>query len=209
MIKSSLILSVSLLVAMVAHADDRSTTTNSPPSVPSASAVLVSVGDINPALLKRISVHISNECKIPVRIAERSLTLAGSVAQQAKAIASLRSPDIWAIGLIHAPEHVATFQSGVFSSLGVTLFNVDLLRGAEQEEPLWSEAHQRRVIKQTMRSWGLLMGLKNCPNPRCCLKHCRSLHEVDSKGADFCPPCQRSVDAVIRALKRGDGKSSS
>ena len=60
------------------------------------------------------------------------------------------------------------------------------------------ERHFRRVEKETMRALGELIGLEQCPNPRCCMSAQNTEQELDEKGRNLCPPCLLRSREILR-----------
>ncbi|OAG26826.1 archaemetzincin [Thermodesulfatator autotrophicus] len=60
----------------------------------------------------------------------------------------------------------------------------DFLFGERPEE-----LFRKRVYKEILRSFGHMLGLGHCRNPRCVMYPSLTLMETDLKGNSFCPEC--------------------
>lgn len=54
-----------------------------------------------------------------------------------------------------------------------------------------------RVQKEVVHELGHLYGLEHCQDRQCVMSFSNSIVEVDAKGMDFCPACQRILDARL------------
>jgi predicted Zn-dependent protease len=176
-----------------AHAE-----TNAPnPSTAPSNIVVIVLGDPFP-LAEKVAAHIGFECEWPARCEHRDCTIRSSAQAQVKAIvAEMKPSDLCVLALINKSKHESLFRSAQFCKEGVALLAVDPLRQNEAGEQVSSSVLESRVKKESMRALGLLFGLRDCPWPRCCMLPSETDAQLDSKGQDFCPPCQAKLERIL------------
>jgi len=50
-----------------------------------------------------------------------------------------------------------------------------------------------RLLKESIRSVGIIKGLKNCGNPECVMFEAKSVEDIDKKSSDFCKNCRVKI----------------
>ena len=62
------------------------------------------------------------------------------------------------------------------------------------------ETYARWIERETMRAYGLLLGVKTCPNPQCAMSDYKVKPEsLSSLGRNYCPYCKKSLTDQAKA----------
>jgi predicted Zn-dependent protease len=150
-------------------------------------------------LLVEVVHHIAGETSQHVRLLSEDTELKMSPEKQARDISQkLEKRDLLAIVLLNFPEDKATFRSAYFPRERVALIDVGWLRQTGEPGQELDEVRLRsRFMKEALRALGKLLGMKDCPFPRCCMQLSSTYIELDSKAMDFCPPCQAVAESAL------------
>ena len=200
MLSAMVLIGTVLTVSVSAlRADERAATPLTGSHIQKSIAVVV-VGAPASNLQARICRHIAEECDWATRQILLPPKLAQSPEYQAIMISKKLNPDdLGAVALLNIPNSDATFRSGVFSSAKVGLLDLGWLRVGPNGSRISEAVFRLRVRKESLRLVGLLLGLRDCPYPRCCMRLCDGYRELDKKGTDFCPPCQIVAERALGA----------
>ena len=60
-----------------------------------------------------------------------------------------------------------------------------------------SEVFKQRVIREGLHEVGHLYGLGHCKKPKCLMRTCTCVQEVDAAGNSFCPGCGRRLKRLL------------
>ena len=157
------------------------------------------VGERDAKLLDGVLLHLKESFRCPVRVLPGRPVLAESPSSQAEALAKLLTGrDLCLLALINVPQEV-TFVQAVFPSSRVAMLNVSRLERDEDGAQADAVRRTRRVKKESVRLLGLMLGLRDCPNPLCAMYQSRNDMELDRKGDNLCPPCYVRAQALLRA----------
>ncbi len=187
---------------MMTFGVEAATQDGAPPSAPPP-IVLAVVGTPMTNLQADVAHHVAAETGYPVHILERSVALTDSPQSQALAVAGqMGSHALFAVALVNVSGKSSPLRSAFFTSDRVALVDVGWLRRSlPQGMQKSAQTLKLRLRKETMRAVGKLIGLPDCPYPRCCLLLCGTYEELDAKGADFCPPCQALAEHALDAVR--------
>ena len=62
------------------------------------------------------------------------------------------------------------------------------------------ETYARWIERETLRAYGLVLGVKTCPNPQCAMSNYRVKPEsLSSLGRNYCPYCRKCVIDQLQA----------
>ncbi|MFC1497776.1 hypothetical protein ACFLS1_04775 [Verrucomicrobiota bacterium] len=160
---------------------------------------IVVTGEVDEVLVKRVQAFISDNCWCPVRIRSFRRKVEDTIEAEASALSELmRKNDVCLLAMVNIPEDVK-FREAIFRSFNVGLLNIEALKPVRQNEVKNIEQYARRVEKEAMRVIGQLLGLPNCPMPRCALSIARTEQDMDAKGRNFCPPCHGKVIGILKS----------
>ncbi|MBL7076468.1 MAG: hypothetical protein ISS31_03255 [Kiritimatiellae bacterium] len=156
--------------------------------------VVTVLGNPAPSIGEKVAWHIASECPCSAVFDARTNSLLRTVESQVDALAQDHA---WVLGLIDSPTGKSAFRGGLFRKRGVALLDMNSLKDTAAGGSDSSDLLESRVLKESMRSFGFLLGLKDCPWPRCCMFPAPNEKDLDAKGRDFCPPCQVKVDRIL------------
>jgi archaemetzincin len=79
---------------------------------------------------------------------------------------------------------------------------IALISAARFRSSFWKTAPDRarlqaRLEKQLVSSFGQVIGVPRCSDPRCVRAYPSSLDEFDAKGSTYCEECRAQVEKVI------------
>ena len=147
---------------------------------------MVAVGDLPPAMAERVRAFAQENLAMAVRLAE---PMEASPAESLNAIGRaaldrLGGADVALVVLaVPAEDHRA--HGIMMPDERVAVVNARLLKPEDDDE----ERYGRRLEREAMMSFGLLIGLETCPNPQCAMWLYSNTEELDLKGRNYCPPC--------------------
>lgn len=78
-------------------------------------------------------------------------------------------------------------------ALGAAVVSVRRLREAFWKRRADPERQRARLIKEILRWWGRLQGLKECADPSCALAPSRGLPDIDAKEEAYCRDCAQNL----------------
>lgn len=172
----------------------------SPSALAATGAVaMVRVGNVDEHLLNRITTFIDEEFSVPIRVLPPVAKPAPSLEEQAAVLtkeSSAAGNDL-IFAMVAAPEAVK-HQGGVFPQLRIAMVNTTALRSGMTTPSANEEAYECRVEKESVRAIALLVGLPQCPFPRCALFPHSSDAELDAKSRNLCPPCGEKAGKALR-----------
>ena len=74
------------------------------------------------------------------------------------------------------------------------------LKDPRKEGKADDELYARWIERESMRAYGLLLGVKTCPNPQCAMSDYKVKPEsLSSLGRNYCPYCKKSLTDNLKA----------
>ncbi len=146
---------------------------------------LAVVGEWEASLVEEIRQFMEENSLFPVRLLPATEALGVSLDQEGVAAAKAMGPQDAFLVVLLLPTDGSTSHGVYLPGDRVAVVNAAPMK-AGADDPL---VYKRRLIRQAMRSVGMLQGLESCPNPQCCMTAYGSLGELDQMGMNFCPPC--------------------
>lgn len=148
-----------------------------------AVVVSESVGD---ATGKAVAQYLQWNGRVAVNFVADKKVPAGMPAKAADVAKLAGANDVFVIALVNEK---AEGIDGVKVMENVAVVNVAVLEKDAGDAAKAKDKIALRINKESCRALGLVAGLKDCPNPTCCLFKQETFADIDKKGGNFCPPC--------------------
>lgn len=158
--------------------------------------LLLSQPGTDQALTDRVSKFCTAELyRIPVRTAVMKADARTSADLAKGAQAQMGKDDLVAVLLTSNVSESNTIT--VVSNTPVALVS---LADPRKDGKAMDETYSRWVEREAMRAYGLLLGVKTCPNPNCAMSDYRVKPEsLSSLGRNYCPYCKKIVGEQMKA----------
>ena len=163
---------------------------------------LVNVGGVDDAMFDRVVKHLEATLDTtPLVLAPREAVTEAGLDAEADVLAAMVNDDVIGIVALTMLEKESAIDGKIYPVRKVSFVNVAGLEPADGD----AEAFGRRVEKEAVRCSGAVLGMPPCPLFLCALFHYTDDQGLDSKGRNFCPPCQRLYEtrAAEVGLTRG------
>jgi hypothetical protein len=145
---------------------------------------LVGVGNVDPAMVDRVRAFVEEQTAVPVRLEEARPEAGESLQADGESLADAVGPHDLCLVALALPVRDASEHAVYLYDRNIAVVNARALKPASGD----METYGRRLEKVVMRSYGLLMGLEQVPNPHSALWPYRNLEELDAIGRGFDPP---------------------
>ena len=152
--------------------------------------VLACMGGKDVDFCKRLSNYVQESFSCPTRLARGPEGIeALPRAEQAEKLAALMGKkDVGVLAWCDQPEETA-FKDELFKESRIGMVNVATVETIEKEGVSADEQHARMVERACVREVGLLIGLQDCPWPRCAMHVVPEESPHNIRGRNLCPPC--------------------
>lgn len=202
-----------LLVSALVASNYLTAVAAEPPAKASGKRIaMVRVGDVGRKLFDRVAKHVEQNAAVPVRILPPRASKETKLEKLEEALAKLKeADDVCLLAVAAVPTNVV-LHGFVYDKNGVGIVNVTLLAAGKPGGPDAAEQFNRRVEAEVLCVLGLVLGLKPCPFPRCCMFTDVADPAYNEKARDYCPPCHGKLENLLtqRGVKfEGQGKPES
>ncbi len=186
----AVVLAVCLLPVISSFAADKAVAKAKPSGI-----LLTVAGRVDPSIADAVKKQLAKRIGVPVRVKQVALPAGATVAKALPLVQrSMRPEDMCAVCL--GGQEFSWPRFSVMSNESVAMIGVPALKpvDAEKLDYVW----MRRVRKESARAVGLMLGLKDCPFPRCALLNTVNDTQLDRKGDSPCPPCAVKLEALLK-----------
>jgi hypothetical protein len=161
--------------------------------------VMTCIGAADAALCERVRAYVQESISCPVSLVPAPADVAALPREeQAAELAGLmRTGDIGVLACCVAPED-AEFEVGLFEAGRVAMVNLATVETIEKEGVPPEEQNARMIERACVQQAGLLLGLKNCPWPRCAMHVVPKETPHSIRGRNLCPPCHARACELLR-----------
>ncbi len=167
------------------------------PSATHGRVGLLVIGELDTTLVDRTAAFLARQYQTEV-------VKRGVIKEMPKKSSAIRvlvkakaeAGDLCVVALVNYPG--SSGQGAVFPEDRCAIVNAAALALGLGDSPD-IEIYARRLEKETLRAVATLMGIPECPFPRCGLRAHSSDTELDFKSRNPCPPCLEKVRAKIKA----------
>lgn len=157
---------------------------------------LIAVGDMDPALMKRIRAFVEENTAIPVQLLETRAPSAESLFDEAVALGSEIDDDTLCVIGITVPGKAVSEHAVYNYDQRTCVINAGALAPEDDDEELYA----RRLEKVAMRSCGLLFGLESVPMPLSAMYPYQTLDELDSIARGIDPPTLQKLQKIVKGM---------
>jgi predicted Zn-dependent protease len=191
-----------LLVAVLICACCRKADAPAPAGADATARISVlGMAGVGPNLMERVAGFVAENLMVPIAWGidsdiDPTAGVDATVAALVKARGQNQPILVAVSGQTPAGTATNAFYSGeaVYADRAVAILGMEPLATAESvKADTLDEMHARRVEKQVVRAFGLLLGLEPCPLTRCALSQYRGKGALDAKGRTLCPPCSEKA----------------
>jgi predicted Zn-dependent protease len=149
-------------------------------------------------MVERATEHLSTSYyNVPFRPVSGKIELGDSPTNMAATIGrNLSEEHAGALVLISVAEKVR-FNMGIFREEKVALLNVRSLLPTKLRAEKARDAYEKRIMKESVRAIGLLIGLEPTRFPRCAMFPWQTEKELDRKGLNLCPPRHLAARRIL------------
>ena len=165
---------------------------------------------IDKDLFASVAAFVKGNMNLTVTVHDAALKIeAQTTAEQAAHLGRLKkSGECCVVALLNEPAALAGQTVLLGTNAPVAVVNVVSVRNRIQEPPSGSDKDvQMLAWKETMRAIGLVLGLKDCPNPYCAMSTLVPKSGPKVLSCNFCPPCKDKIVAKFPSVAGGERKS--
>ena len=184
---------LSLLIGAVAGCATAEEATNAAPAAKNPVAV-VKVGPVDDALVERLQAWVKESIAVDLPVLEAREWTYESMDQAGAHVAESLKPEDLGVVVLAWPDKDMQGHSVSMLENRVVVVNV---RGMKTEGAD-DETVGRRVERLVMRAIGQLTHMPACPNMMCALAQYNSMETLDLIGRNYCPPCARRFQELMR-----------
>jgi hypothetical protein len=162
--------------------------------------VMTCIGGQDAALCKRVCDYVKTSVSCPVRMvpAPEGIAVLPRAEQAAKVAALKGEKDIAVLAVCNLPDEAA-FTAELFKDKQVGMVNIATVEKIAKEGVTPEEQNARMIERACVREAGLLIGLEDCPWPRCAMHVAPKDSPHNIRGRNLCPPCQGKAMKLINA----------
>jgi hypothetical protein len=137
-----------------------------------------------------VAKHVGSSFRTPAEDSAVVIPVAGSPADVAVAMSSVRAPAHRAVLVLIDRFESKWASVPVFASNGVAIVNLTAYRNGITASPESQRIYRQRIERESVRAVGLALGMKNCLFPLCAMSDSKTMAELDAKPRNLCPHCQ-------------------
>ena len=186
-----------LMVSLAAGCSQKERPTPPKRSSSSHAVTIIPATNVERGLAQHVAGFVGRYCHADTRVAPPVSFTGNSPAEIAGQVRAAENDAIMLVLAGYEGGNVVNACERVNETVAVV--NVAVLKENHAQ-------FQRRLEKESTRAVGLLMGLGDCPNPRCCLFAHTDAAQLDAKGRNLCPPCTVRTREALR--RRGMKRAS-
>ncbi len=159
--------------------------------------LMLTDADVDAALVTRVSQYCSVELdRVPVNVLPLETSSKMAWTKLAKVLHGQLGKDDLAAVLL-TPIFAGSNTVTVASNMPVAVVN---LADPRKEGKAQDELYARWIERETMRAYGLVFGVKTCPNPQCAMSDYKVKPEsLKDLGRNYCPYCRKILSDKLKA----------
>jgi hypothetical protein len=158
--------------------------------------LLLTAPDCDAKLASRVEKFCADELGLPVQLKPMAEGVDLAWPELAKKIQGNMAKTDLAVVLL-ASRAVSSNSVAMVSNMPVA---VVVLTDPRKDGKAADETYARWIERETMRAYGLVLGVKICPNPQCAMSNYKVKPEsLAALGRNYCPYCKKCLKDQLKA----------
>jgi hypothetical protein len=169
-------------------------------SAPAKAIAIARIGIVDETLFRRVSDYVAKQYETPVNVKHVPSAVDTNATDPTVIFASsVNDADVCLLVLAGSGASTGR-ELSLSPDRRIAVLDTVVLKPTHGDTPEGIEQYGQRLEKESLRAIALVLGMPDCPSPRCALLRHRNDEELDLKPRTPCPPCLIKIRAKLDEL---------